>query len=162
MIIIVRQVTIDDWQKLKRIRLQSLAESPEAFALTYATAAQFTDNDWKLRATVSSFPTFFIALADENPVGIIGGVIVDQEYTLISMWVTPTSRGQDVARKLVDALRQHAMALGYGKMVLMVSPENKRASHFYLKQGFIFLDETDRLESNPEIILQKMAMKISA
>ncbi len=33
-----------------------------------------------------------------------------------------------------------------------------RAAHFYLKQGFVFLDEWEPLESHPHITLQTMRL----
>ena len=39
---------------------------------------------------------------------------------------------------------------------LDVCPENARAAHFYLRQGFVFLDEWEALESHPDIWVQAM------
>lgn len=157
---IIRQTTEADWQKLRQIRLESLLESPKAFSWTHSLASQLTESDWRKRAAAADYPIFFFALENEHPVGLIGGVIENSEFNLISMWVAPTSRGRGVGELLVATLKIHARKTGFDKMGLLVSPENKPASHFYLKQGFVFLDPAEALPKDDKMS-QKMAMKIS-
>lgn len=158
---IVRPTAADDWQRLKSIRLASLQESPDAFGRRYALAAKLTDDEWKARAAGLSYPKFFLALENDEPVGIIGCVIDKQEYCLISMWVAPTSRRRGVAELLMDELFLHAKKSGYYKVSLMVAPENKPACRLYARRGFVFVDVQEPLESNPKIVVQKMQMALS-
>lgn len=53
-------------------------------------------------------------------------------YDLIGMWVEPTARGSGVATQLVEAVKPHAIEQGHDRVFLDVSPDNARASHFYL------------------------------
>jgi ribosomal protein S18 acetylase RimI-like enzyme len=46
------------------------------------------------------------------------------------------------------------------KVSLMVAPENKPACQLYSKRGFVFVDVTEPLESNPAILVQKMEASI--
>jgi GNAT superfamily N-acetyltransferase len=158
---IIRLATEFDSQKLKQIRLESLRESPDAFGWSYALAAKLTDDEWKQRASGKDYPKFFLALENENPVGIIGCAIDRQEYCLISMWVESTSRRTGVAELLMDALFSHAKKTGYNKITLMVAPENKAACGLYAKRGFVFTEVREPLESNPKIMVQKMQMTLA-
>ena len=41
-------------------------------------------------------------------------------------------------------------------MFLDVAPDNHRAANFYLRQGFVFIDEWPPLASHPQILVQTM------
>lgn len=84
------------------------------------------------------------------------GVSSANRYYLIGMWIEAPARGSGVAAQLVEAVKARAMAQGFEGVFLDVSPDNARASNFYLKQGFAFLDEWEPLESHPHITVQTM------
>ena len=77
-------------------------------------------------------------------------------FNLIGMWIEPAARGSGVAVQLVDAVKARAREKGFDRVFLDVSQDNARASGFYLKQGFVFLDEWEPLESHPHISVQTM------
>jgi ribosomal protein S18 acetylase RimI-like enzyme len=155
--LIIRATTEQDWEILKELRLASLLDAPTAFGLTQATAAAYTDSQWRDRAAGRSPAEYFVALTNGVAIGLIGGhVSPASEYNLIAMWVRPEYRGTAAAAGLVDAIKNCAAAQGHTRVVLEVSPSNERASAFYRKQGFSFLPEWEPLESHPEITLQKM------
>ena len=64
----------NEWQDLRRVRLDSLLDAPEAFSVSYQDALDYTQNDWEIRASQDGEPRFFIAYQDENPVGLVGGI----------------------------------------------------------------------------------------
>ncbi|MNF02841.1 putative acetyltransferase [compost metagenome] len=72
------------------------------------------------------------------------------------MWVEPAARGSGVATQLVEVVKAHATAEVFDRVFLDVSPDNARASNFYLKQGFAFMDEWEPLESHLHITVQTM------
>jgi ribosomal protein S18 acetylase RimI-like enzyme len=72
------------------------------------------------------------------------------------MWIAPSARGSGVATQLVEAVKARAIDQGFDGVFLDVAPDNARASNFYLKQGFAFLDEWEPLESHPYISVQTM------
>ena len=79
-----------------------------------------------------------------------------QRFSLIGMWVEPAARGSGVATHLVDAVKSRATDKGFDRVYLEVSTDNARASDFYLKQGFVFLEEWEPLDSHPHITVQTM------
>ena len=146
----------NEWQDLRRIRLDSLLDAPEAFSVSYQDALDYTQNDWEIRASQDGEPRFFIAYQDENPVGLVGGIFSNQEYELISMWVSPAYRALGVARLLVNRLKEHATSEKHIRIVLKVSSDNKVARGFYSKYGFKNVDSVLKSDCDYDFKLQKM------
>jgi ribosomal protein S18 acetylase RimI-like enzyme len=154
---IVRHTTEEDWQTLKDIRLAALLDAPTAFGVTHASAAANSDAQWRERAANRGQAQFLLAFVDGVAAGLVGGVVSPAfEFNLIAMWVKPEYRGSDVAAGLVDSIKARAVAQGHSRVVLDVSPDNRRAAAFYRRQGFAFLPEWEPLASHPEIKVQKM------
>ena len=156
----IRSTTADDWAILKEIRLAALRDAPTAFGVSHATAAAYSDAQWRERAA-GPHPEFLLAFRDGVAVGMIGGGVsaATGEYNLIAMWVKPECRGDGAAALLVDAIKTSAAAKGHTRIVLDVAPENAKAAAFYQRQGFVFLPEWEPLASHPEIQVQKMAWR---
>lgn len=151
----IRLTQTRDWMLLKRVRLAALQDTSTAFGVSYQAAANYSDQQWQDRAS-STGTQFWLAFKNQQPVGMIGAAVSGaNRYNLIGMWVAPDSRGSGVAAKLVDAVKSRARDQGH-ECDLDVAPENARAAHFYLKQGFTFIDEWEPLESHPHIKVQTM------
>ncbi|RFU49854.1 GNAT family N-acetyltransferase [Paraburkholderia sp. DHOC27] len=155
--VLIRPTTEEDWENLKTIRLAALLDSPTAFGLSYATAATYTDEQWRERASPQTHPQFFLALRQGQAMGLIGGAEnVSGEYNLIAMWIRPQDRGMGIASRLVNAIKARAIELGHRRIVLSVSPDNADAVRMYRRQGFTFLPEWEPLASQPGVSVQKM------
>ncbi|MGE8347790.1 GNAT family N-acetyltransferase [Pseudomonas helleri] len=152
----IRSTVTEDWTLLRQVRLAALLDTPTAFGVSYQTAADYTDEQWQVRAS-STGTAFWLAFEKDRPVGMIGAAVSDtQRFNLIGMWVEPAARGSGVAIQLVETVKAHATSQGFDRVFLDVSPDNARASNFYLKQGFTFMDEWEPLESHPHITVQTM------
>jgi len=153
----VRMTAAQDWTLLKQVRLAALSSAPTAFGVSYDNAVKYTDEQWQERASAAAGPEFWLAFADNKPVGMIGGGVSQSgRYNLIGMWVEPEMRGSGIASSLVVAVKSRALQTGHGRIFLDVSPDNKRAAAFYLKHGFAFIDEFEPLASHPHITVQTM------
>lgn len=153
----VRVAQARDWLLLKNARLSALLDTPSAFGMSYQTAAGYSDDEWKTRASSTTGVTFWLAVEQNKAVGLAGGHInASGRYNLIAMWVDPQLRGSDVASQLVGAVKHDALQRQYRQVYLEVSPDNHRAVSFYQKQGFAFINEWEPLDSNPDIQLQTM------
>ncbi|STQ91124.1 GNAT family N-acetyltransferase [Iodobacter fluviatilis] len=150
-----------DWKALKELRLESLKESPTAFGLSYSSMAESTDAQWQDRAACRTPPSYFIAWNDSEAIGMIGGVINNDEYNLIAMWVSPNNRSLGIAKKLVEVVLGHAKEMGKSSVVLSVSPENAPAKILYESMGFCFIKKFEYLDSHPHIQVQKMVVDLS-
>ena len=161
--ILIRPTSAADWPALKSTRLAALLDAPTAFGASHASAAVFSDDDWRQRAIPTPRRAFFLAFDGAQPIGLAAQVVAGNgECHLIAMWVHPQYRGLAVAQGLVDAVKRRAVDNGHARLVLDVAPENARAAAFYQKQGFVFLPEWEALESHPHIQVQKMAWLAAA
>ena len=152
----IRSTATEDWKLLRQVRLAALLDTPTAFGVSYQTAAAYTDEQWQVRAS-STGTAFWLAFEQDRPVGMIGAAVSSaQRFNLIGMWVEPAARGSGVATQLVETVKVHATSQGFDRVYLDVSSDNARASNFYLKQGFAFMDEWEPLESHPHITVQTM------
>jgi len=136
--LVVERVTAASWRTYRDVRLASLIDSPRAFWVQYAEAAERTDEEWRERcATVG--PTW-LALDESRPVGTVGLWHADEqaahEVYLVGMWVASVARGTDVATQLVGTALTFAAASGWRRVVLDVAHENARARAFYTRMGF--------------------------
>ena len=55
------QVTADDWELMRDVRLAALSEAPYAFGSTYAREAAFTEEKW--RGRIDERSVTFLAFA---------------------------------------------------------------------------------------------------
>jgi GrpB-like predicted nucleotidyltransferase (UPF0157 family)/ribosomal protein S18 acetylase RimI-like enzyme len=157
----IRLTKAQDWMFLKQVRLAALLDTPTAFGVSYQTAANYSDEQWKERASSAAGPEFWLAIKEDKPVGMIGGGVSQaNRYNLIGMWVEPAERGSGMATQLVEAVKSRAIRKGHDRVFLDVSADNTRASNFYLKQGFSFIDEWEHLASHPHIMVQTMLWTI--
>jgi ribosomal protein S18 acetylase RimI-like enzyme len=158
--LLIRPTTEEDWEILKTIRLAALLDSPTAFGLSYATAASYSDQQWRDRASPQIQPEFVIAMRQGQAIGLIGDAVnASGEYNLIAMWIRPQDRGVGIAGRLVNAIQARAIERGHQRIVLSVSPDNADAVSMYRRQGFTFLPEWEPLASQPGVNVQKMEWK---
>ncbi len=136
------QITEEHWQELKSIRLASLKDSPDAFAVTFEAASNYSETDWKNRSAGKGV-TFFIKKLENQPVGIIGGIQRDDDYEMISLWVSPEQRGNGIAKLLIEKIIEHAKTIGIYSIFLEVSKINFSAYTLYEKTGFTTYQETE-------------------
>ncbi|MEM5310896.1 GNAT family N-acetyltransferase [Paraburkholderia sp. JHI869] len=142
---------------MKTIFLAALFDSPTAFGLSYATAAAYSEQQWRDCASVQTQPLYLVAMEQGQAVGLIGdGITRSHEYHLIAMWVHPKRRGMGIGGRLVNAIQARAIERGHARVVLRVSPENSHAADLYSRHGFKFLPEREALAGQPAINLQKM------
>jgi ribosomal protein S18 acetylase RimI-like enzyme len=137
------QVTEEHWEELKIIRLASLKDSPEAFAVRFETASNYSEADWRKRSSGKEGATFFIKKLENQPVGIISGIQRDDDYELVSLWVSPEQRSNGIAKCLIEKIIEHAKIIGKVSIFLEVSKTNFSARTLYKKTGFTTYRETE-------------------
>lgn len=138
----IRRLNIGEGDLYRRVRLESLEESPDAFASTYEAALDRSEESWSSQADASASGTdraTFIVLSD-RPVGLAAIYRMDdppEEGELLQVWVAPGCRGGTVAGDLVDALFHWASGHGFEAIRAEVTSTNERALRFYEKYGFL-------------------------
>ncbi|MFL6080625.1 MAG: GNAT family N-acetyltransferase [Ornithinibacter sp.] len=160
--LVVERVTAASWRTWRDVRLASLIDSPRAFWVQYAEAAERTDHEWRERAATTG-PTW-LAFYDGRPVGTVGLWHAPEqpaaEVYLVGMWVASVARGSDVATRLVGAALTSAAASGFRRVVLDVAHENARARAFYARMGFRPTGAVDRMPWDPSVTEETLALDL--
>ncbi|HVT21683.1 MAG TPA: GNAT family N-acetyltransferase [Mycobacteriales bacterium] len=150
----IRRITLGDVDVYRQVRLTALAESPSAFASTYATEAAFPDEVWAQRtahAADGDERAMFLAYEAGECIGLAGATSDDlgADMQLISMWVAPAYRGTGVAAQLVDSVVEWCAQGGARNVALWVSRGNDRARRLYERMGFVVTGDVQPLPSDP-------------
>lgn len=139
----VRRIRTDEWLKLREIRLEALADTPEAFITTLAEAETYPDDVWKDRArsgALGGLQTTMIAVDGEHTVGMAIGLLrpaVTREVVpIVSVFVSPSVRRRGVGEGLVVGVERWARAQGAVRTSLWVVDTNDAARRFYEGIGY--------------------------
>lgn len=149
--VVIEELSPDDWQRARAIRLACLKDAPYAFGSTYEEEVQQPQEWWRKRLVDGRW---FIARQAERDLSVAmlihgplpetfssnGALNMDLEASypwIRSVFTVPEARG----RKLVDLLCLHLCDLvatqGHQIMVLGVRQNNDRAHAAYLRMNFI-------------------------
>ncbi len=122
----VQRLGPDDWQLWRAVRLEALAESPDAFGSTLRYWQGDGDTESRWRSRLEDVPFNVVARLDGAPVGQSSGTAVDDRggVELISMWVAPSTRGRSVGSALIDAVIEWAEEQHASKLQLTVRRRN--------------------------------------
>jgi len=132
----IRRAKSGDEPLLRKIRLEALAESPEAFGSTLDRERARTLVDWQKWLSPSA--TFVLETAT-GPEGIAAGVPDSSDPAvvhLMAMWVHPALRSSGAASALVQAVLTWAARRGARSVRLDVIDGNDRARRLYERHGF--------------------------
>jgi GNAT superfamily N-acetyltransferase len=132
----IQRLHINETDRLKKIRLRSLKDSPDAFGSTYQEVAAFPEGRW--RSQLQTLPTF-VAVLDGVDSGIVRSAPHAEQATtayLLSMWVAPHGRGQGIGAALIDAVINWAKTEGYQRLILDMGDSNDFAIALYTRKGF--------------------------
>jgi ribosomal protein S18 acetylase RimI-like enzyme len=152
----VHEVTADEWELMRDVRLAALLETPYAFGSTYAREAAFTEEQW--RGRISDRSVTFFAYLPENPepAGLVGVYVPDGVADVVSMWVRPSARGNGVGEALIGATADWAKARDHAAILLWVTESNTPARKLYDRCGFALTGERQPLPSEPTLIEVRM------
>ncbi len=154
----VRQYLLDEWEKVRDVRLKALIDSPEAFSSSIEREKDWDAEDWKKRFEDRAW---FLANDGDAFIGIAGSFKPANhpqgEYHLIGMWVAPEYRGTQTALLLVEAVKNYVRSIEGNKLSLLIVPENLQAQKFYEKVGFDLVRTNVNIEDNPAISYNEMS-----
>jgi GNAT superfamily N-acetyltransferase len=156
----VRTGGVDDAMRLRAIRLEALADTPEAYGSSYAEESAWDDAKWR---EVAGRWTFFLAEDDDEAVGMASGGHRDDypgTWWLFGMYVTPRLRGTGVAEQLVGSVAQWARSEGAGELHLAVTEPVARARAFYAKMGYLPTGDVELLHRNPTVRLINLVRRL--
>src|SRR5215213_692191 len=141
-----------DWKALRQLRLQALADAPDAFASTLEAEVALPAEVWQQRAKSGPMSANFIAREGGIDIGLVA-VFAEPNAPgcmhLVSMWVDPRYRRRGVARALVDQAVRWAAERRAREVVLWVADQNTAARRLYERIGFRPTGERQPLPSDP-------------
>jgi ribosomal protein S18 acetylase RimI-like enzyme len=136
------QLTPDDWQAYRALRLEALQTEPQAFGSTYASNIQHPESFWRGRleeAAAGEKSWLLFARRGDQLVGMIGAYASDGPavVNVISMYVQPAHRGQGISKQLMNALMRALHQHGqFERARLEVNTEQAAAQKLYTSFGF--------------------------
>lgn len=151
----IKEVTAEDWKKLRDIYLKLLKTDPKSFVDTYEEAASLTEEDWKedLERRGETFAAVdmgkFIGMGRINFYDELPDVPV-----LHKLGVLPGYRGKGIARKIITAREEWAQNQGAAKVRLYVMKGNEKMIEFSRKNGYHVVENAE--DSPPgQVIMEK-------
>ncbi|MEU3568689.1 GNAT family N-acetyltransferase [Kitasatospora sp. NPDC036755] len=157
-----------DWQRLRKVRLAQLLDTPLAFGETHEYAAHQGEGNWRARCDWVNEPDKLGLVAVDAAGEWVGTMlsVPNREHPgavdLIGVWVDPAHRGRErgVADALLDAVLAWARVRGAGRMLLGVHEENPRAAAFYRRRGFAYTGEATPYVLDTSARILEMALPL--
>ena len=139
---LVRRLAETDAQALRRLRLEALMMTPEAFLSSHEEEAERPSDWFRAAARGTARNASFGAFDDDGSLVGMAGFVAGERLkdrhkgTLVAVYVQPGFRGRGLARQLVRAVIAHAA----GKVVVLqatVGAANTSARELYAALGFV-------------------------
>lgn len=156
----IRRCGPEDWADLRAIRLEALADTPDAYGSTYDESVLWSDAKWKNAATTW---LYYLAERDGRVVGMVSGGLNEAHpgtRWLYGMYVTPSERGSGTAATLVRTIGEWAKSDGVAEIYLCVTTSVLRARAFYAKQGFRETGEILIMDRDHSLTLLTMVQRL--
>jgi GNAT superfamily N-acetyltransferase len=163
----VRLFEPGEWRAYKDLRLQALAESPDAFGSTFAREAERTDAEWAYRLASgarSAWDLPLIAMLDACPIGLAWGKIETSHpevANLYQVWVHPDHRKRGAGQLLLEAVIDWAKSRHAAVLELDVTLGYTPAARLYYRNGFRPVGEPVPLRPGAELLEQKMRLRLN-
>ncbi len=137
----IERLSKQDWQRLKSLRMRSVADAPAAFGTSQESMIACTDQFWSAQVeNMACFVVGRLTQEGEEDLGLVRGAhdLESIEHVwLLGMWIDPTARGQGLGLRLGQAVIDWARALDEVSTVkLEVAHDNKPAIILYERLGF--------------------------
>ena len=138
----IRPLQTADAADYRECRLNALRLAPTAFSSSFESTSRLPDSFFEARATFEAHSFIYGAFASNLLIGTAGG-FVDPEIKrqhigyVVGMWVDPEFRGQQLARRLLEAVVAQFRTTGtISEVQLGVTKGNASALHLYESFGF--------------------------
>ena len=152
---------MSDASLLRAIRLEALADSPQAYGSSYEETSAWSNRHW--RALCRQW-NYYLAEHEGRVVGVASGGtnnVHPGTRWLYGMYLSPSARGTGVAQQLVEAVESWARDEGVDSLFLHVAEPMARARAFYEKEGFVLTGEVIVMQRDPTIQLSTMAKRLA-
>jgi len=133
-----RQLHEADVEIFKQLRLESLSDSPAAYASSYADWVDLPRAAWVKRLTED---VVFASFNGPDPFGLMGTLRqrpskMAHRASIVMVYLRASHRGQGLAATLLRAVENHARTAGILQLELSVASTNLTAIGFYTHMGY--------------------------
>jgi len=162
----VRPIEAGEWRSYRDLRLQSLQDSPDAFASTYESEAGRADEAWSLRlagSVSSGRARIFVALDHQRMCGLVWCKLPEAGVAeIFQMWVDPAFRGQGAGGALLHEALEWAKSVGVRRVCLGVTAADTPAMALYKACGFRPVGALEPLRDGSGLMSQAMELQLGA
>ena len=156
-IIHVDELSVDEWARLRTIRLESLLDSPHAYGATHETEAAHPPEFWLERMAKVGF---YVATVDGVDSAVMSIEELDGDFGakvwLGGCWVNPQVRGSGVMKAMIDFIDSFASERGWDCQGLGVWHDNYSAIASYERLGFVKMGDLQESSRKPGMYFQRM------
>ena len=149
--------TVNDFDRLRALRLAALKDTPDAFGAKYEDEAEKPILDWQNRLKNTNW---CFVVADGVDVGLLAVDRAEKDRNsdcwLSSWWIKDAFRGSGIPKLMLTWLEQLCRENNWKKIGLGVWPENIRAIAAYKKLGFTEAQELLPSRSIPGLMYLAM------
>ena len=156
--VVVQEITANEWQRLRSIRLKSLEESPHAFGGSFEVESAEDEISWRSKFEKLDF---LIASVDGVDGAVLSVEVLDGDFGATcwigGCWSDPEFRGQGLMRAMfafIDQQEKDWKVQGLG-----VWTDNFSAIAAYEKLGFVKMGEDTASTRQPGKFYQRMIRK---
>ena len=147
----------EEWERLRRLRIASLSESPDAFGGNLETEEMLSEEEWRKKFEKL---VHLVAVIDGIDIAVLSVENLDGDFGATcwigGCWVNPEYRGRGAMRALISYLDEHAEERGWKVQGLGVFSDNDEAIAAYEKLGFIRRGELQPSTRRPDRLFQRM------
>jgi len=162
----IRQFYLEEWKLYKKLRLDSLIESPNAFGSTFEKEKYRSNFEWQERLVTgieSKIDMPLIALCGDHLSGLAWGKSIKEQLevtNLYQMWVKPEFRNKGIGLSLLNEIKKWAKNIGSQSLNLGVTINNGKAHQMYKTFGFKQFGNTEPLRDGSNLKLQLMSFEL--
>jgi len=137
----VERLEKHDWQRLRALRMRSVADAPAAFGASLESMKARPDDFWSGQVeSMACFVVCRLTQEGKDDIGLVRAAYdpesIEQVW-LLGMWVDPISRGQALGERLGRAVLDWARQIDEVSVVkLEVFNNNRPAIDLYERLGF--------------------------
>ena len=156
--VVVELIAPNEWQRLRSIRLQALADSENAFGGTLEAESAEDENAWRSKFEKLEF---LIASVDGVDAAMLSVEVLNGDFGATcwigGCWSNPSFRGKGLMRAMftyIDEQEKDWMIQGLG-----VWTDNYNAIAAYEKLGFVKMGGDTESTRKPGLFYQRMIRK---
>ncbi|MFO0628827.1 MAG: GNAT family N-acetyltransferase [Polyangiales bacterium] len=133
----ILRATVDDWARVRAIRLAALADAPDAFSATLDDEDGQPPSFWQQRLGASDASTLLATRGGEDlGTAVLSAPAATADAWLYAVWVAPGARGLGVGDALLDEAAWRARGMRRARLCLDVGDRNTPARALYARHGF--------------------------